>query len=72
MNNTHNHAIRGVILKDNEVYVPLKEVVKFCKRFPTVPSAKLSEVIENSIKALLDDPEQVHAVPKFTTDESIK
>ncbi len=70
MTNTHNHAIHGVIFKDNEVYVPLQEVVKFCKRFPTVPSIQLSEVIENSIKALLADSEKANQVPKFTTDKA--
>jgi len=72
MSNTHNHAIRGVILKDNEVYVPLQEVVKFCKRFPTVPSAQLSEVIEHAIKEFLTDSELVSKVPKFTTDTATK
>jgi hypothetical protein len=72
MSNTHNHAIHGVILKDAEVYVPLKEVVKFCKRFPTVPSAQLSEVIENSIKVLMSDPERVATMPTFTTDAPTK
>jgi len=70
MSNTHNHALKGIILKDNQVYVPLEEVAKFCKRFPTVPAAQLSEVIEKSIKELLADPERLAQLPKFTTDTS--
>lgn len=70
MENTHKHAITGIILKDEKIYVPLEEVAKLCKRFPTVSAIQLSEVIEKSIKELTADPEKLALLPKFTTDTS--
>jgi hypothetical protein len=69
--NTLNFTIQGIIIKDSIVYVPLEEVCKFCKKFPTVNAAQISEVIEHSIKNLFSNEDLLKQVPRVVVDSSI-
>ena len=67
-NNTLNHAMRGVILKDGIVYVPLEEITKFCQKFPSIKADQVSEVISKAITDLLASEEQLKQVPHVVVD----
>ena len=68
--NVHSHNLRGIKMIDGEFYVPLFQIVKFCKRFALYKAKDLAVVIEQALNELKTNKVKQKDIPILSTKKS--
>jgi len=66
----HSHHLSGVKVIDGEFYVPILQVIRFCKRFALYKAKDLAMVIERALIELKTNKVKQKDIPVIDTKKS--